>query len=603
MAFINSKKLDDIKKGMESLRLDVSLLKTMELGGEEFFCRVELRDTMEIDFDALNKFCEHFGINVQIESTNVQKTMEMAKQMNGDLIRIYVKNTQFKNEYVLDDSSSTASLIRLSEFEEKSEFIEKVLSNSNQYQKNIIHSQYKNGKLININMESRYPETIHIQEIKELTEEELEKFPETSKISLKQENNKSSNIYDKRTFTNIFKELQEVTKGIDENLPDIEKFKIVYSRLARKITYDYEAAYPEGDEQQKYADENKDTCRNLENGLLKGKCVCAGYAEILRTVLNMIDIDCLYISGDIVTTKEEFEEKIKDMPEFLKEVRRKSCEKNEYYSVDRHAWNKVNLDGVWYNTDLTWDRNEIVEYELPEYALLSDKTMEEKGRRREAKNNERTVKCLEDASLDVISQLRMDPPYIQKIKKMVESRKMSVKEMVDSVQTLTAASFKEMTKYASEEEIDDVIKNMSEEKYLQIQILFERKELIEKRLEEIYGKNIIIKYLDVPINPLSDDDVPKFDVKDGHLLTETEKADYLIARISKKNYEFETAESKSDEKLTNKMEELISNFEITPDNFLEAKSMLKTSIKGKDIEAEENKDTISRESENDENYR
>lgn len=38
-----------------------------------------------------------------------------------------------------------------------------------------------------------------------------------------------------------------------------------------------------------------------------------------------------------------------------------------------HAWNQVNIDGKWYNTDLTWDKNYMADYALPEYCLKSDK--------------------------------------------------------------------------------------------------------------------------------------------------------------------------------------------------------------------------------------
>lgn len=38
-----------------------------------------------------------------------------------------------------------------------------------------------------------------------------------------------------------------------------------------------------------------------------------------------------------------------------------------------HAWNQIKLDGVWYNMDLTWDRDRIVAGEMPLYLLKSDR--------------------------------------------------------------------------------------------------------------------------------------------------------------------------------------------------------------------------------------
>ncbi len=154
--------------------------------------------------------------------------------------------------------------------------------------------------------------------------------------------------YDLETYIAIRAKLDELVEGIDLNLPEKERFAEVYYRICKSIVYDHKAL-PENavtPEDKKYAKKVDGTCRNLENGLLYGKCVCAGYAEILRNALFMVNIDNVQVSG---TTKNA-----------------------------RHAWNKVKLDGVWYNVDATWDAPDISREIVPTHCLKSDKFIEKK---------------------------------------------------------------------------------------------------------------------------------------------------------------------------------------------------------------------------------
>lgn len=57
--------------------------------------------------------------------------------------------------------------------------------------------------------------------------------------------------------------------------------------------------------------------------LILQKCVCAGYASTFQLLLNMSGIDAMYVVGT--------------------------------GNGEAHAWNKVELDGKWYNVDVTWD--------------------------------------------------------------------------------------------------------------------------------------------------------------------------------------------------------------------------------------------------------
>lgn len=94
-----------------------------------------------------------------------------------------------------------------------------------------------------------------------------------------------------------------------------------------QIPYDEYAISEEGEKDQLL----QITTRNLEGGLLDNSCVCGGYAEILRNVLAQKGIESKVIIG-------------------------KDSEKGA-----SHAWNQIKIGNKWFNVDLTWDRDELME--------------------------------------------------------------------------------------------------------------------------------------------------------------------------------------------------------------------------------------------------
>lgn len=122
--------------------------------------------------------------------------------------------------------------------------------------------------------------------------------------------------------------LDTVTYGIDPSDSDLDKFATIYVRLANSIIYDLDAIESNNRAQSLYHARVRDESRSLIEGLRDGKCVCAGYADILRNALSLVGVDCRINSG-------------------LADASR---------SDSRHAWNQVKIDGKWYYTDLTWDR-------------------------------------------------------------------------------------------------------------------------------------------------------------------------------------------------------------------------------------------------------
>ena len=182
--------------------------------------------------------------------------------------------------------------------------------------------------------------------------------------------------------------LDELVEGIDKNASELEKFAEVYYRVCKNITYDTPAAYPKSKLQQQYKEANEFRCRDLRNGLIDGKAVCAGYADILKSALNLIGVETIYVSGPAnknLKKHENFLNYYNNLKEgsFTKRLLKNRAEKEnkkieEIRRMNGHAWNRVKINGEWYNCDATWDRINIVTGRYPKNALKSSKEYEEK---------------------------------------------------------------------------------------------------------------------------------------------------------------------------------------------------------------------------------
>lgn len=186
--------------------------------------------------------------------------------------------------------------------------------------------------------------------------------------------NKSRDNYKFDIFVEIMKKLHELTDDIESDMPDLKKFAIIYDRIGRYISYDNTVL------EISETDENFRKCRNLENGLLKGRCVCEGYAEILMNALRMVGIKSDMVTGCVGVrigeldiggfqehkdSKGEIEsyeginkegkhivhKKLKDDIWQMAEV----INDNVYEFKGGHAWNIVTIDGESFYADVTWD--------------------------------------------------------------------------------------------------------------------------------------------------------------------------------------------------------------------------------------------------------
>ena len=145
------------------------------------------------------------------------------------------------------------------------------------------------------------------------------------------------------TYVAIKKKISGYVDDIknNPNLTEEQKFMEVRKRITHSINYDFAALSAREGETDYY------TSRNLENGLLKGNCVCAGYADIMKNILAELGIESKYVEGTTDTG-------------------------------ELHAWNQVRLKGAdgqyhWYNDDVTWDAYSASCHEDEyEYCLLND---------------------------------------------------------------------------------------------------------------------------------------------------------------------------------------------------------------------------------------
>lgn len=222
------------------------------------------------------------------------------------------------------------------------------------------------------NSELQNPSNIIVSGTKDISTEFLIQHPEIQKIQIIDEENRCGSgqeePYSREDFIKIKRKIEEIKQQIkipDELDRDREKkiFMQVYIVLGKMIEYNHYAASKEGKEDHNLAI----TCRNLKDGLLEGKAVCAGYADILKNVLGEFGIKAQYIARNPEDMEKYAErrgyQEYVEMDEILgyeKTTIEEFVKSYGYPEDDRgHAWNSVILDGKKYLCDLTWDADDI----------------------------------------------------------------------------------------------------------------------------------------------------------------------------------------------------------------------------------------------------
>lgn len=124
----------------------------------------------------------------------------------------------------------------------------------------------------------------------------------------------NSVIYSKNEMIIILEQIEKIESKINPNWSEIQKLVYIYDRLKTGIMYD-----------PKYEEKSSKEIRSLR-GLITKQTVCAGYALILKEMLDRQKIECEYVEG---------------------------YARNDHSKG--HAWNIVVIDGKKYPVDLTRD--------------------------------------------------------------------------------------------------------------------------------------------------------------------------------------------------------------------------------------------------------
>ena len=143
-------------------------------------------------------------------------------------------------------------------------------------------------------------------------------YDETMVRNYPSDSHKYDNIYSLSEMKRIYKEIEEIEKGINPNWDEFQKLIYFIGYLKSKIIYHpFHETAPSLD------------IRSLR-GLYSRQTVCAGFALILKELCDRNGIKCHYVEG---ATKLE----------------------DHQYDRRTHAWNLVEINGKILPVDLTWN--------------------------------------------------------------------------------------------------------------------------------------------------------------------------------------------------------------------------------------------------------
>ena len=116
---------------------------------------------------------------------------------------------------------------------------------------------------------------------------------------------------DRPAAMKLYDKINEIIpRVIKSDMTDYEKELAIHDYIVTNCEYGY-------------VDYSNDYAYRAYGALVQGKAVCNGYAEAMALLLN-----CVGVENEIMTG---------------------------WASSELHAWNRVRLDGKWYQVDSTWD--------------------------------------------------------------------------------------------------------------------------------------------------------------------------------------------------------------------------------------------------------
>lgn len=170
-----------------------------------------------------------------------------------------------------------------------------------------------------------YKYNIDMNNINDLSIEQLEHLGK-NRGNLNEINLRGNPVYQFKLdeFIRTKRVVNDITKDIDMEEKEITKFLTLYEKLGMNISYAQSAGFKEA--------------------MFNYQASCSGYSRLLNLVLNNVGIQSINVIGySFINGNEE-----------------------------GHAWNKVKINGKWYNCDLTWDSQSMKKNKCIDYCLRSD---------------------------------------------------------------------------------------------------------------------------------------------------------------------------------------------------------------------------------------
>ena len=129
------------------------------------------------------------------------------------------------------------------------------------------------------------------------------------------ENYLEDDFYNKEVVNTVISQVESVKDQIIENLSGSEYEKIIQVNDWLVENIDYGTIYG-------------NNAYNIYGALLGKNCVCEGYAESFKYIMDALEIPCILVIGTA---------------------------HNSEGNSENHEWNYVQLNGTWYAMDVTWN--------------------------------------------------------------------------------------------------------------------------------------------------------------------------------------------------------------------------------------------------------
>lgn len=139
-----------------------------------------------------------------------------------------------------------------------------------------------------------------------------------------------------------------------EGLTPAEQEKAVHDLLISETSYIHDSQEKQG--------------QSAYTALVEGQSVCAGYTRAFKHLMDELGIPCVYISGQALDSKNSTNEVINSQAESPDQASTETSE--DVWSS--HAWCIVSLDDTWYNVDITWDDNTLLNQESILYTHFNE---------------------------------------------------------------------------------------------------------------------------------------------------------------------------------------------------------------------------------------